>query len=533
MRVLRLCIRHSFRIDETNTVFVDRSDGNVDDTVAEHNDHDKLLEQFSNLLQHTAELNDCTEKCPGSVRLTTDGRCDPANEQEQRIQVMFMVGTQCLGHILTWITNSSPSPRRLVMAPKQHMDAMQQPTLRHLNTCVHHLLLGCSFQKVRSWTAGMIESFFVSEENALINADDADHNTMLPQKTMIQKYLCNLLVSQLTASPNKGSKEYIELLGRLVLRDRAPKDTIVSVVQPFQKSTITCCLTGEIIRIGSSTHTTYSEDETNTKGLVNQGNTCYMNSVLQQIYAIDEIRYVILNYNPHMNTAVDVDDISKDNMARAETSNPICTPVTRTQKKTTKNKTIKDKRTKDGEQAKPSRKWNCNDVMLATQHTFQCLNSWAPITHDPVNLVRACWYLKMKWGPFTQNDASEFLDTFTSCIEERLNADSNSVYKTCIAECLDSHTTTMLSCTKCGRQTTKQREVERQITVAVRHGNNTTTCRSIEDCLREHTMQYTLRGNEMVDCVDCKQQTVTTKTSTFSGLAPVPQRVVFKPIHRN
>jgi ubiquitin C-terminal hydrolase len=218
-------------------------------------------------------------------------------------------------------------------------------------------------------------------------------------------------------------------------------------------------------------------------GLKNQGRTCYMNAVLQQLIAIPEIRAAVLDSQP---PDEDTDDHGSKQLMSDNTLH----------------QNARGQRQRDDTR-------NSYNMIRELRATFQCLQAKKTKTHDPISLVQACRVLGMRYSPFKSNDPHEFLSLLIPQLEKWINADPSGTHKDAIENCLGGCTRTVKTCKKCGLHTVTQSGTFKDLIVAVRP--------TLEECLSD----FVKANNTCAECARCKERTLTSKTDTVCKLPQV------------
>ncbi len=256
--------------------------------------------------------------------------------------------------------------------------------------------------------------------------------------------------------------------------------------------------------IGRLTRTIIDEcTPADTGGLVNRGNTCYMNVVLHLLYAIPDLRTAILSYGRYTN------DDALDKI-RVSTSSKAQNTISTIDATVCGGMGMRSVYLGDT--------WSVGDVMLETIYTFQRMHDITKQTpHDPIHLVHACSNLGLSFRPTAQNDAHEFFTKIIEQFEQFMKADPSGRCTHLLANCFDIHARKMETCDNCKSRTASPKDTLRMLPVIVeRQSDDVRYDQSLEECLRETYMTHeTMQGDAMVDCDCCRSRTPTTVTTSI------------------
>eukprot|EP00930_Biecheleria_cincta_P083188 TRINITY_DN72811_c0_g1_i1.p1 TRINITY_DN72811_c0_g1~~TRINITY_DN72811_c0_g1_i1.p1 ORF type:complete len:2471 (-),score=483.43 TRINITY_DN72811_c0_g1_i1:91-7461(-) len=216
-------------------------------------------------------------------------------------------------------------------------------------------------------------------------------------------------------------------------------------------------------------------NNTGRMGLLNRGNTCYMNSTMQQLFLCDSFRSAILQAQPPLPPKRgDADD-------KAEISDP-------------------------------------GDVLRHVQRLFWFMQESETGVYITDPLVKACKTLKLEFPVERQNDASEFFDKLCDRLDEtvkdeagRVPAKPSAAFR--VRESRTKH------CLWCGfKEKTREQHVVR-CTLTVKE--NETVMQSLEECLSAYTAPETMAGDNRVQCDSCNRKADTTYQTFFTQLPEV------------
>ncbi len=220
-------------------------------------------------------------------------------------------------------------------------------------------------------------------------------------------------------------------------------------------------------------------------GLKNQGCACYMNSVLQQLFAIPDFRSAILRCNVPQGKSFMDDGNTEDNGQGANTI---------------------------------VKRNNNRDVFFQTQRTFQHLNDGTRRAFvDPVGLVRAFTDRNPTFKRNSHECAHEFLLLILDQLEKHFEAAPAESFANQLANCIGGAIETIKKCTVCQLHTTIDNKPFKNLQVNVRSTESEEPCNTIERCIHEFTKPETLQ----LECSNCQRHTETTLTRSVSTLEQV------------
>ena len=350
---------------------------------------------------------------------------------------------------------------------------------RYLYTSLSYLLLDCPFFGVRQHIAEKIKAIFV--EDALMCADNA-----ASMKTKLRECAYTILTSRRTLSP-KPCADHFKLLGELIRLDQPQNSSHFPFVSP-SAWTIRDYLVRDILRIEwpdqepvmvpSSTIDASNQTRNAIRrvGLMDCGETSYMNSVLQQLFGIPEIRFAVL---------CSVECVQK---------------------------VLDDK------------EWKSYFVIQELRRVFRCLHNGYTEMHDPIRLVKACENLQTDELGTTRNDASNFYSKIVMVLMEYLLVNTTRTYTNQIA-CINVRLEKLKTCTKCNKQTMSYGSALHKLGVKVVKKENGELCRSIEDCLEDFIKPVRMLADNGNYCKSCEESTeITVATVCLMSLPEVTLR---------
>ena len=397
----------------------------------------------------------------------------------------LMVSSDCFDFILTWNNKNQSS---LSFHAMGHLRSLMDhgainttsvsPSMmpRYLYTSLSYLLLDCPFLGVRQHIAEKIKTIFV--EDALMYADD-----MVCMKTKLKECVYTILASKRTHTSRRIScRDHFKLLGELVRIDQPQRPSHFPFALTFRDYLVRDILRiewpdQEPVMVPSSTSDASNQTRNTIRrvGLMDCDETSYMNSVLQQLFGIPEIRFAVICSVECVQDVLELDDED----------------------------------------------WKTYSVIQELRRVFRCLHNGYTEMYDPIRLVNACVDLQTDELGTTRNDASNFYSKIVTVLIEYLNVNTTRTYMDQIS-CINVFLSKLKTCTKCNRQTTSCCPVLFKLSVKVVKKETGEPCRSIEDCLDDFIKPVRMQGDNGIYCKSCEESTEAT-VATVCELLVLPK----------
>ena len=330
------------------------------------------------------------------------------------------------------------------------------------------------------------------------------------------------------------------LLTQLVKADRGSLNDVAVLVRAFKHGVRTD-------KVGWFVESDWNKKEIRYVGLKNQGCTCYMNAVLQQLYLIKEIREGVLSAPvPALK-----DKTQRKELIDLDTVDPLSLVGKKVELQWTSKRwypgeithfdphtkchTVKYSDAEVGEfrlslgrppvkelpgivayqPGPPSKEDAAANVLRQTQTVFRFLKDSEMRFYDPKKFVESCWALQMEYGPYQQNDSDEFLTKLLDKIEYAIKGDRKKMPKTLkwLKDCFGGQMVSQklpkpennVCCT--GAKVTAQ-----GCTGGKRERNESMICiklsvpkmARIEDALAKYIQEEIMDGDNKVECESCK-----------------------------
>lgn len=317
------------------------------------------------------------------------------------------------------------------------------------------------------------------------------------------------------------------LLTALVKADQSALVSVAAHARNFKASVRTD-------KIGWYHEPDWNKKEIRYVGLKNQGCTCYMNAVLQQLYLIKEIREGVLGapppalQNENQREKIDLTSIDLQSLVGKKVdlqwhSKRWYSGTVTNYDPETGAHTLKYS---DGEVAEvklsegrppsrelpsavafqpgpPSKEDAAANVLRQTQNVFRFLKDSEMRYYDPKQFVESCQALGMEYGPYQQNDSDEFLTKLLDKVEFAMKGGQDKRKpKTLrwLKDCFGGHFVAQKipKCNKMHRRERKEAMICIKLAVP--------KMAKLEDGLTTYVKEEVLDGDNKVECDACKEE---------------------------